>query len=139
GLSRPTAQKYDSYITLMMEGVRQAFWNNPRVEIHQPLTPYTDYTVFGRHFLLTHGDNFLTVGNVSKVVPMEMLANRVNEFNAARTEEERFVVVFVGHNHFGLFVLLDNGTQVFINPSMIGNGAYSQSLGKLTAPKAQWL
>ncbi|MDW8241439.1 MAG: hypothetical protein RMM98_17705, partial [Acidobacteriota bacterium] len=119
GRKRATQQRYDSFITVMMHGVAQAFRHERRVQFIQPLTPYTLYRLFSWNYLLVHGDAVLDFGNPHRAIQLQHIANQINQFNATREAGERVHVVFGGHVHYGLNAWLPNGVHLFINPVAI--------------------
>lgn len=135
---RALSQKYDSYLTVILEAIRQAFRNDPRVEIHQPLTPYTAYKVFDHNFLLFHGDTHPKTGSVWRSINIQDISATLDRLNVTRTESERIHVALAGHVHFGCYAWLDNGIHLFINPSLIGTDPFAQSNGSYNAPVGQW-
>lgn len=139
GKNRASSQKYDSYLTVIMENVRQAFRHEPRVVVNQPKTPYTLYRLFDHNYLVFHGDTAPSVGNPSKALDIKSISAQLDNFNAARKDSERASVAFTGHVHFGTYALLDNGVELFVNPSMVGPNTYAQSNGCYYSNPGQWL
>jgi hypothetical protein len=139
GRERARSQKYDSFLTIIMEIVREAFRKEERLYFHQPLTPYTTYKVFDHNVLILHGDTVFNTGNPAKVVPIEAISTQIDKFNACRNDAEKAQIVYVGHVHFGLYALLSNGVHLFINPPMNGADTFAQSIGQLQTPIAQWI
>lgn len=139
GRDRARSQKYDSYLSCIMETVRQTFRNEPRLVVNQPKTPYTTFQLFDHNYLVFHGDTAPSVGNPSKALDIKRISAQLNDFNVARPDSERAHVAFTGHVHFGTYALLDNGIELFVNPSMIGVNTYAQSNGSYLSNPGQWL
>jgi hypothetical protein len=131
GKDRATAQKFDSFNTMMFEMVQQAFRHDPTVKFIRPKTPYTEYKVFGRTNFLTHGDTVLKLGWVSNKIDTKSLAGQIANINSTRSDEDRIEVVWAGHVHTGVQLALECDVDMFINPSMSGIDPYAQSIGIL--------
>lgn len=131
GKGRATAQKFDSFNTMMFEMVQQAFRLDPEVKFLRPKTPFTEYKVFDRTNFLTHGDTVLKLGWVSKKIDTGSLGAQIANINATRHDDNRIEVVWAGHVHTGLQLALETDVDVFINPSMSGIDPFAQSIGIL--------
>lgn len=140
GKSRAMAQKYDSFNTVMFEMVQQAFRNNPNVQFLIPKTPYTIYKVFGYPFWTTHGDTVIKIGNPSKTIDIGKIVGKIDAINSVLDESKRMQVLLTGHVHTGLYLGLDSGVDLFINPSMSGIDPYAQAIGNIRPSRpGQWL
>lgn len=143
GKDRATAQKFDSYNTIMVEIVQQAFRFCPEIEFLVPKTPYTEYQIFGVTHWLTHGDTVLNVGYLSSKINTEAVKNAIMSLNATR--DDRIGVVWCGHIHVGVYMSLDIDVDLFVNPSLSGSDPYATSHGFFGGSKdrksrtGQWL
>lgn len=139
GKSRATSQKYDSFVSIMFEGVQQAFRNEPRVEFILPKTPYTLYKVYGRTHLITHGDTYISLGYPGRSLDIGKITAQIDSLNATMVTENKVQVLMSGHVHHGVFSELQNGVQLFINPSMCGVDPFAQAIGVRASNPAQWM
>lgn len=139
GRERARAQKFDSYNTIMFNGVQYAFRNEPRVEFIMPRTPYTLYKIFGKTHCLTHGDTYFSTGYPAKGVNIQKLTSQIDHLNAASPMSEQIQVLMAGHVHNGLYMEMPNGVHLVINPSMSGVDPYAQSVGITRSNPAQWM
>ena len=126
-----TAQKFDAFSTMVHIGLESAFRQYDDVTFNIPMTPYTNFKIFNHEFMLTHGDTYFRVGNVSKSVNIDSLTAQVNSLNAARALRalKPVNVVMVGHVHTPLFTTLKNDAELIVNGTGSGLDSYAQSIG----------
>jgi hypothetical protein len=112
-------------------GLEAAFRQAKDVSFNIPMTPYTNFKVFNHEFMLTHGDTYFKVGNVSKTINIESLTAQVNALNASRSISslKPIDVVMVGHVHTPLATTLKNDTELVVNGTASGLDPYAQSIG----------
>lgn len=139
GSNRATAQKYDSYFTLVVEYLKAVFRNEHRVRVFQPMTAYTTYKVFEHDVLLFHGDTHIVIGNPSRSLDIRTYSQKLDSFIAGNPSLKKLDIVFSGHVHFGCFALLDNGANFFVSPSMIGAEPYGQTNERFGNNAGQWI
>lgn len=123
---RQTAQKWDNYSTMIYIALKHALKSYPNVTVEIPITPYALIEVLGHKYLITHGDTFLSVGNVGKNVSTDIIKNKVNDLMSGLGPID---CVVVGHVHVPLYTTLNNGTELVINGTMSGIDPFAQSIG----------
>lgn len=133
---RATAQKYNSYATMIHYTLQAAFRSAPDVTFNVPKTPWTDFEVLGHRFFMTHGDTVLETGNPSVAIPIKGLVEQINNLNA-NTEGKQYDVVMVGHMHTPMKLKLKNGVWFLMNGTGSGTDAFAQSIGFFNNDPAQ--
>jgi hypothetical protein len=139
GKGKAVTQKFDSFNTMMIESVQQAFRNEPRVRFNIPMTPYTTYKVFDRTHFLTHGDTVLKLGYPGSSVATSAISAQIDRMNAGRSEADRIQLVLAGHVHTGTYIALQNDVDCFINPPLSSVDPFTQSIGYLKNRVGQWM
>lgn len=139
GKSRATAQKFDSYQTMFVMALQQAFIRDAAVEFIVPKTPYSVFTLFGRNFWTTHGDTFIVLGNPEKSIDVGKIAAQIDKINSSLADRDRMECLLMGHVHSSVRIGLPNDVDVFINPSLSGAQPFSQFMGKLKDRTGCWL
>lgn len=145
GKGRTTAQKFDSFNTLLFEAVQMAFRLEPRVTFNRPKTPYTEFKVFGRTYLTTHADTFLNVGMPANRLNTVDISNKLANMNAHRPDSDKIQMVLCGHVHTGTYVALPCDVDLFVNPPLSGTDPYALSIGIVNGSRykrervGQWL
>lgn len=137
GPNRASAQKYDSYATMIHHALAMGFKHCPDVNFNIPLTPYTTFNILGNNFYMTHGDTIINVGYPGRRINTEGIANAANRLNASLKDKNEYRVIMVGHVHTPVFITLDNGTELVINGTGSGVDPYAQSIGIFESHPAQ--
>ena len=108
----------NSYEWGMYHNLARYFENDPRVEFHISQSYFIYVNIYGYILRFHHGDNIGYSGGVGGItIPL-------NKF-IARTNQQRVAYLdCIGHFH-----QLQHTSQAVINGSLIGFGAYAQSLG----------
>lgn len=123
---RQMSQKWDGFDTILYESLQEVFRFNKNIEFIIPRTPYALIDIQGHKALMTHGDTFLNVGNVSRVINVDSLKNQINNMIIGLGQID---MVFVGHVHKNTIQTLDNGTELLINNTLSGLDGFAQGLG----------
>jgi len=125
---RQTAQKWDSFSTIVSVSLKAALKEYKNVSFEIPETPYALIDILGHKFFITHSDTVLTVGRVGKTISTGGIKNKINDLI---TGLGKIDVVVIGHIHTASYTSLDNGTQLVSNGSMSGIDPFAQSIGIL--------
>lgn len=123
---RQMSQKWDGFDTVLYESLQEVFRSNKNISFHIPKTPYALLDIQGHKALFTHGDTFLNVGNVSRVINVDNIKNQINNMIIGLGHID---MVFVGHVHKNTIQTLDNGTELLINNTLSGLDGFAQGLG----------
>jgi hypothetical protein len=123
---RQMSQKWDGFDTILYESLAEVFKADPNIEFIIPRTPYALIDIQGHKALITHGDTFLNVGNVSRVINVDNIKNQINNMIIGLGHID---MVFVGHVHKNTIQTLDNGTELLINNTLSGLDGFAQGLG----------
>ncbi len=127
---RATAQKWDSFATLLHAMLQTTYRAQKDVIFHVPKTPFTDFEVLGHRFFMTHGDTIINVGNPGNSLDVKRIAEQVNNLNSnIPVGEKKYEVVIVGHVHVPVRTAMSNGCDLIINGSASGTDGYAQSIG----------
>lgn len=123
---RQMSQKWDGFDNILYESLAEVFRSNSNIEFIIPKTPYALIDIQGHKALMTHGDTFLNVGNVSRVINVDNIKNQINDMIIGLGHID---MVFVGHVHKNTIQTLDNGTELLINNTLSGLDGFAQGLG----------
>lgn len=125
------AQKWDAFSTMIHLGLESAFRHEKDVTFNIPMTPYTNFKIFDHEFMLTHGDTYFRVGNVSQSINIGSLTAQVNSLNASRaiSGQKPVDAVLIGHVHTPLSTTLKNNTELVVNGTASGLDPYAQAIG----------
>ena len=126
---RVSAQKWDSFSTMLYISLRAALKNHKNITFDIPVTPYALIEVLGHKYFITHSDTVISVGNVGKTVSTDNIKNKVNDLISGLGNID---AVLLGHVHVPLHTTLNNNTSLVINGSMSGIDPFCQSIGILT-------
>lgn len=111
---RATNQKWDSFESVLYQGIRAATAHLPTVEWHIPKAPVCVVPLFDRHLLLTHGDTELKIGPPSTKANTVEVA--INKLNANLTYGKHIDLLAFGHFH-------DPTVKYFARSAFVANGA----------------
>lgn len=136
---RATLQKWDSIETIVYVAIKAALSRIPNVTVNISHRPYILYKNFGKTTFVTHGDTVLKPGYPGSTIDVAGVRKQINEFNAARPEEERATLFAVGHVHVGSITRLPNGAIFMSNGCLIPPDAYAQSIGVHDTACGQWI
>lgn len=131
---RQMSQKWDGFDTILYESLQEVFRNDPAIEFIVPRTPYALIDIQGHKALMTHGDTFLNVGNISRNIDVGNIKNQINQMIIGLGQID---MVFVGHVHKNTIQTLDNGTELLINNTLSGLDGFAQGLGIVTNNPSQ--
>lgn len=137
GEGRATAQKFDSYATIIHHSLAMGFKHCKDVHFHIPHTPYTAFEVLGNRFYMTHGDTLINVGMPGKKINTDLITNSANKLNASLKDKDEYKVIIVGHVHTPTFITLDNGTELVVNGTGSGLDPFAQSISIFESNPAQ--
>lgn len=127
---RATIHKWDSYATMVFFSLKEKFKEFKNVTIEVPKTPYIDFYIQNRRVFATHCDTVVALGNTSKTVPIDGIANQINKINNSDlVKEDKFQIFMFAHVHSIMSTITNNGEYVFINGSVLGSDQFSQSIG----------
>lgn len=127
---RATIHKWDSYATMVFFSLKEKFADYKNVEINTTKTPYVSFHAQGHKVFATHCDTVVNLGNTSKTLPMDSIANQINKINNSDIiQGEKFRIFMFAHVHSILATITNNGEHVFINGSVLGSDSFSQSIG----------
>lgn len=136
---RATLQKWDSIETMIYFALKVATQSMKNVSVELGYRPYYIYEAFKQRAFITHGDNTLNPGYPGRTIDVAGVRKQINEFNAARGEDEKVTLFAVGHVHVGSITHLPNGTIFMSNGALIPADAYAQSIGAHDTACGQWL
>ena len=136
---RATLQKWDSIETIVYVALKAALSRVPNVTVEIGYRPYYLYKNFGKTTFVTHGDTVLKPGYPGSTINVADVRKQINEFNAARSEEERATLFAVGHVHVGSITRLPNGSIFMSNGCLIPPDGYAQSIGVHDTACGQWI
>jgi hypothetical protein len=129
-LDRATIHKWDSYATMIFFSLQQKFSTFNNVEINIPKTPFISFYAQGHRVFATHCDTIVNLGNTSKTLPMDNIANQINKINNSDLATcDKFKIFMFAHVHSVLSTITNNGEHVFINGSVLGSDSFAQSIG----------
>lgn len=129
-LDRATIHKWDSYATMVFFSLQQKFNSFSNVKIIIPKTPFISFLVQGHKIFATHCDTIINLGNTSKTLPIDNIANQINKINNSDLADEgKFKIFLFAHVHSVLATITNNGEHVFINGSVLGADSFAQSIG----------
>lgn len=131
---RQMSQKWDGFDNILYESLAEVFRSNKNIEFVIPKTPYALIDIQGHKALMTHGDTFLNVGNVSRVINVDNIKNQINNMIIGLGHID---MVFVGHVHKNTIQTLDNGTELLINNTLSGLDGFAQGLGIVSSNPSQ--
>lgn len=135
---RATAQKWDSFETMVYIALRLACGNLANVKFHIPKTPYCAVPLFDKWALLTHGDTIINAGNPGKNLNVDGILKQTDRINAAKMYgSNHYSVIMIGHVHTALMLEFAGGTLI-VNGAATPSNGHSLSLG-YPAACAQWL
>jgi hypothetical protein len=134
---RATAQKWDSFETMVYIALRLACGNLTNVKFHIPKTPYCAVPLFDKWALLTHGDTVINAGNPSKNLNIDGILKQSDRINATKMYGHQYSVIMIGHVHTALMLEFAGGTLI-VNGAATPSNGHSLSLG-YPAACAQWL
>lgn len=101
----------DNFDWLIYQMVATAFVDDPRVQIHAPISPDVQFDIHGLRFLLTHGDQFRGGSGIAGVFsPLMLGAHRKQKRQNAL--DNPFDIMMMGHWH-----------QLIQTQSLIVNGS----------------
>lgn len=134
---RATAQKWDSFETMIYVALRLACAGLANVSFEIPKTPYCAVPLFGNWALQTHGDTLINAGNPSQKLEVDRILKQVNAINASQVYGHHFSVVLIGHVHTSVMLDFAGGTLIVNGAATPPNG-FALSGGYYPAC-AQWL
>jgi predicted phosphodiesterase len=113
---------YDNFEWLIYQFAAKAFKNDPRVTFHIPDGADAQFSVYGKKFLLTHGDQFRGGTGISGIFAPLMLgmARKQKRQNAV---QKPFDILMMGHWHQ---LLIAQG--LIVNGSMKGYDEYAYNM-----------
>jgi hypothetical protein len=123
---RSTAQKYDSFATILHVGLKYALSKHPNVSFEIPVTPYCLFNIQGHRFFSTHSDTVISAGNVGQSISTGNIKNKINDLMSGLG---RIDVCMIGHIHVSSHVMLNNGVELLSNGTMSGIDPFCQSIG----------
>ena len=135
---RATIHKWDSYATMVFFSLKEKFKDYKNITINIPKTPYISFKVQDHKVFATHCDTVVNLGNTSKTLPIDSIANQINKINNSDLiEKEKFNIFMFAHVHSILSTITNNGEYVFINGSVMGSDSFSQSIGIFSSNPCQ--
>lgn len=134
---RATAQKWDSFETMIYVALKLACAALPNVMFEIPKTPYCAVPLFDNWALQTHGDTLINAGNPSKKLDVDSILKQINAINASKVYGHHFSVVIIGHVHTSVQLDFAGGTLIVNGAATPPNG-FALSGGYYPAC-AQWL
>lgn len=130
GAGRATAQKFDSFATMVHHALQMAFREADDVKIVIPKTAITTFDVLGHKYGLTHGDGHITTGNVGHQVNVKSITDKVLRLNASVTDGKKYSAILLGHVHVAMNMTLnETGTELIVNGTGSGTDGYAESIG----------
>jgi hypothetical protein len=135
---RSTAQKFDSFATMVHVGLKAAFRHRDDIIIDTPKSPITTFFILGHKYGLTHGDTHINTGNVGKAINTKSISDQVLRLNQAAPDGIPYRVICLGHVHVPLHAdLPDCKTSIVINGTMSGSDGYATSNGFFSSVPSQ--
>ena len=134
---RATAQKWDSFETMIYVALKLACVGLPNVSFDIPKTPYCAVPLFDYWALQTHGDTLINAGNPAKKLDVDGILKQINSINASKVYGHHFSVVIIGHVHTSVMLDFAGGTLIVNGPATPPNG-FALS-GGYYPTCAQWL
>jgi hypothetical protein len=129
GPDRTTAQKFDSFATMIHLGLQMAFRTCPDVVFDIPKTAITTFNVLGHKMGLTHGDTHIDTGNVGHTINIKAISTEALRLNAA-SKNGPYECLLLCHVHTPLFMpLSESNTELVVNGTMSGTDGFSESIG----------
>jgi predicted phosphodiesterase len=132
-----TSGKWDSHEMEVYSAVHYACSSLSNVEWHLPKSAFCTFTLFGKRYFVTHGNDVFKSGNPGKSINVEQLEKQANRLNATLTDREEYAVVIVGHAHQAVQVLLNNGVTVIVNGPFTPVDPYAVSIGLFESVSSQ--
>lgn len=134
---RATTDKWDSHEMTVYTAVRRACSALKNVAWHIPLSAFGTFTIFGKHYFITHGDTVINVGNPGSSINVKELERQVNRLNSTLGDKDKYAVVLVGHAHQFADVFLNNGVSVIVNGPFTSVDEYAVSIGIFESVSSQ--
>jgi hypothetical protein len=130
GPDRTTAQKFDSFATMIYLGLQMAFRTCPDVQFDIPKTAIDTFDVLGHKFGLTHGDTHIDTGNVGQTINIKAISTQALKLNAAVRDGRPYECLILCHVHTPLSMpLAESNTELVVNGTMSGTDGFSDSIG----------
>jgi predicted phosphodiesterase len=124
-----TSGKWDSHEMTIYSAVKAACFGLQNVEWHLPRSAFAVFTIFGKRYFVTHGNDVFKAGNPGQSINVAALESQANRLNATLRDRDEYAVVIVGHAHQAVQVLLNNGVTVIVNGPFTPVDSYAVSIG----------
>ena len=124
-----TSGKWDSHEMTIYSAVKAACFALRNVEWHLPKSAFGVFSIFGKRYFYTHGNDVFRAGNPGQSINVAALESQANRLNATLRDRDEYAVVIIGHAHQAVQVLLNNGVAVIVNGPFTPVDSYAVSIG----------
>ena len=137
--SRSLSQRWDSYGSLLYLTLKAAFKTQKAITFSIPTSGIAVVEdLSGGVMVVAHGDVEPTSGNVGNSINVSKLQATLLQMKERSAVNKPVSVAMFGHWHTPTLQMLNNGSYIIVNGSLIGSDPYTQnSLGLYNSEPAQ--
>jgi hypothetical protein len=116
---------FDSWEWVIFQHIEKWFADDPRVTIHVPNEVDAHFAIYGRRFMLTHGDTLGVKGGDGIIGALGPIARGTLKVGASEAQCGRdFDTLLIGHYH--TYIGYNDAVPVIVNGSLIGYNEYAR-------------
>jgi predicted phosphodiesterase len=138
GKDRVTAQKFDSFASMIYIMIQLAFRDIEDVQVNISKAPIVTFDILGHTFGMSHGDSHIRSGNIGSSITIGKITEQILKLNQCG---QMYDAILLGHIHTACYLPTLPGTRtaLIINGTLSGTDSYASSVGFFMTTPQQML